>query len=277
MFLRGFFIVMMFLPLAGAYASDTTEDRDKVIDEFMEASGLNHQIEQLPAMINAGMQQGRNGMDEDTFAQVSAAMGETHTAQAFTEEIKSSLNKSYDKVRFTALLALVNSPFAQKMTQLEKEASTPEVMQHLQAYAATLDKDPPAPSRIALIERLDKAAGATSTAMNIQLQTAQTMISVLDPLLPAEQRMKPEQKEEMLWQMQLQGRPMMQQFIGLNMLYAYRSLPDKELEQYVTLHETDLGKWSADLMNRIMVAAFATLAEKAAVRVKELKLQNSGS
>lgn len=272
MFLRGFFILMMFLPFSGVYAVDTQENRDKIIDELMEASGLNHQIEQLPAMINAGMQQGRNGMDEDTFAQMSVAMSETHTAQAFTEAIKGSLNKNYDKARFTALLALVNSPFAQKMTQLEKEASTPEMMQNLQAYSATLDKDPPAPSRIALIERMDKATGATSAAWNIQLQTAQMITSVLDPLLPPERRMTPGQKDDMLWQMQLQVRPMIQQFIALNMLYAYRSLPDKDLEQYIALYETELGKWSVDLMNRITVAAFANLAEKTALRVKELKL-----
>ena len=277
MFLRGFFMLMllMLFPLSGAYA---TEERDKVIDDLMEVSGLNHQIEQLPAMINAGVQQGRNnGMDEDTFAQVSTAVGETHTARAFTEEIKNGLKKNYDQERFAALLEMLHSPFAQKITQLEKEASTPEVMQQMQAYAATLEKNPPTAARVALIERLDKATAATSAAMNIQLQTAQTMIAVLDPLLPAEQRMKPGQKEEMLWQMQLQGRPMAQQFIALTMLYAYRSLPDKELEQYIALHETDLGKWSVDLMNRIIVAAFRNIAEKAALRVKELKAQDSGS
>lgn len=277
MLLRGFFILIMLLPLPGAYASDTSENRDKIINELMEASGLNHQIEQLPAMINAGLRQGRNGMDEDTFAQVSTAMGETHTAKAFTEEIKSSLNKNYDEVRFAAWLALVNSPFAQKMTQLEKEAITPEMMRNLQAYAATLDKDPPTPARLALVERMDKATAATSAALNIQLQTAQMIMSVLDPLLPPERRMTPGQKDDMLWQMQLQVRPMIQQFIALNMLYAYRSLPDKDLERYIALYETDTGKWSVDLINRIMVAAFANLAEKAALRAKELKLQNSGS
>ena len=55
MFLRGFFILIMLLSLSGAYAMDATENRDKVIDDLMEISGLNHQIEQLPAMINAGM------------------------------------------------------------------------------------------------------------------------------------------------------------------------------------------------------------------------------
>lgn len=278
MFLRSFFMLMMFLPLSGVYASDTAENRDKVISEFMEISGLNHQIEQLPAMVNAGMQQGRNnGMDEDTFAKVSTAVGETHTAKAFAEELKNGLQKNYDQERFAALLEMQRSPFAQKITQLEKEASTPEMLQNMQAYATTLEKNPPTPARIALIERLDKATAATSAAMNIQLQTAQTIISILDPLLPPEQRMKPGQKDEMLWQMQLQGRPMMQQFIGLNMLHAYRSLPDKELEQYIALYETDLGKWYVDLMNRITVSVFASLAEKTALRVKELKAQNSGS
>lgn len=277
MFLREFFILIMLLPLSGAYASDTAKHRGKVIDEVMEVSGLNHQIEQLPAMINAGMQQGRNEMDEATFTQVSTATSETHTAKAFAEEIKGGLNKNYDEARFAALLALVNSPFAQKITQLEKEASTSEMMQNLQAYSATLDKDPPAPARIALIERMDKATAATSAALNIQLQTAQMIMSVLDPLLPPERRMTPGQKDDMLWQMQLQVRPMIQQFIALNMLYAYRSLSDKDLEQYIALHETELGKWSVDLMNRITVAAFANLAEKTALRVKELKSQDGGS
>lgn len=278
MFLRGFFILMMFLPLSGAYAADTPKNHDKVIDDLMEISGLNHQIEQLPAMINAGVQQGRNnGMDEDTFAKVSTAVGETHTAQAFAEKFKNGLQKNYDQERFAALLEMQRSPFAQKITQLEKEASTPEAMQQMQAYATTLEKNPPSPTRLALVERLDKATAATSAALNIQLQTTQTMIAVLDPLLPPEQRMKPGQKDEMLWQMQLQGRPMMQQFIGLHMLYAYRSLPDKELEQYIALHETDLGKWFVDLINKITVTAFRNIAEKAALRVKELKLQDSDS
>ena len=202
MFLRSFFILMMFFPLSSAYAIDATQDRDKVIDELMEGSGLNHQIEQLPAIINAGVQQGRNGVDEDTFAKVSAAVNEFHTAKAFAEEIRNNLKKNYDKERFAALLELVRSPFAQKMTQLEKEANSPEMMSQIQAYVATLDKQPPAPARIALIERLDNATGATSTAMNIQLQTTQTMISVLDPLLPPEKRMKPAQKDDLLWQMQ---------------------------------------------------------------------------
>lgn len=278
MFLRGFFILMMFLPPSGAYAADAAEDRDKLIDDLMEISGLNYQIEQLPAIINAGVQQGRNNdMDEDTFAKVSTAVGETHTTKAFIEEFRNGLQKNYDQERFEALLEVQRSPFAQKMMQLIKEASTPEAMQQMQVYAVTLEKNPPTPERIALIERLDKAAAMTSAAMNIQLQTVQMMIAVLDPLLPPEQRMKPGQKDEMLWQMQLQGRPMIQQFIGLSMLYAYRSLPDKELEQYIALHETDLGKWSVDLVNRITVTVFRNITEKAALRVKELRAQDSGS
>ncbi len=270
MFLRLFFITLMFFPLSHAYAEDTAESRNAVIDEILEVSGGNHHFEQLPAMINAGMEQNRQVMDAAVFAKLSSAVNEFHTAQAFREQVKGSFNKHYDKARFAAFLEMIRSPLALKMTQMEKEAATPESLQEMQGYAATLQKNPPAPARRALIEKLDKVTSATQTGMNIQLQIAQTMASVIDPLLPPEQRLKQGQMDDMLWQMQLQVRPMMEQFIHLTMLYAYRSLPDEDLQQYIAFYEADTGKWFIDVMNKATVSAFANLAQKTAERLKEV-------
>ena len=270
MFLRLFFISLMFFPLSHVYAEDTVENRNAVIDELLEVSGGNHMFEQLPAIINAGMEQNRQAMDADAFAKLSSAVNEFHTAQAFREQVKESFNKHYDKARFAAFLEMARSPLALKMTQLEKEALTPESLQKMQGYAATLQKEPPSPARMALIEKMDKVTSATQTGMNTQLQVVQTMASVIDPLLPPERRLKQGQMDDMLWQMQLQVRPMMEQFTHLSMLYVYRSLPDKELEQYIALYETNTGKGLVDVMNKAIVSAFATISQKTAERLKEV-------
>lgn len=269
MLAKPFFILLMTLASSLVQATDTPADRNAVIGELMEVSGLNHQIEQIPPMLDAGMRQGRNGIDADSFTKVSDALSEFNTSKVFREEIKNSLDKNYDAERFAAFLAMARSPLAQKMIRLENEASTPEALANVREYAATLQKNPPASRRMELIERLDKATGATTVNLNIQLWTFQAMASIMDPVLPPERRMKPEQLEDIMWQIQLQSRPMIQQFAQINMLYAYRSVSDHELTEYLKLYETEIGKWYVDLAGKAIVSAFSNIAEKTAQRLKK--------
>lgn len=54
------------------------------------------------------------------------------------------------------------------------------------------------------------------------------------------------------------------------MLYAYRSVSDQELTEYVKLHETELGKWYVDLASKAIVSAFSNITEKTAQCLKEV-------
>lgn len=210
MLAKPFYILFMTLASLLVHATDAPENRGEMIDEQMEISGLSHQIKQIPAILHAGMQQNRNGTDTDPFTKVSGALSEFNTVNAFREEIKDSLDKNYDTERFAAFLAVARSPLAKKMTQLENEASTPEMVERVREYAATLQKNPSTSQRMELIERLDKATVATTVGINIQLRTFQAMASIMSPALPPEQRMKPEQLENIMWKIQLQSRPMVQ-------------------------------------------------------------------
>lgn len=253
-----------------ALQSNQRDDADAVIEQVMKLSGSNEQLEQLPTIMEAGFEQQRPaGVSDAEHERLKSIVRDTFSTSRMQLATANALRKEYDAKRFDALLKLLNTPIARKMSDLELAAATPQIQQELMQYAASLNAAPPAPQRLELIVKLMGAMSSVEAMVNIQAQSVEAMARAMDPILPPEQRLKPGQLEQMIKEMRTQATPGAQQFLTLHNLYTYRSASDAELQEYLALCQSDTGRWFTPLMIRAMTAAFGDASAMLAQRMAE--------
>ncbi len=134
-----------------ALQSSQGDDAGAVIEQVMKLSGTNEQIEQVPKMIEASIEQLRPAdMGDVEHERLKSMVRDAFSASRMQLAVANALRKEYDAKRFDALLKSLNTPLERKMSSLELAAATPQIQQELMQYAASLNAAPPAPQRLEL-------------------------------------------------------------------------------------------------------------------------------
>jgi len=161
------------------------------------------------------------------------------------------------------------------MTMVESAAATPEQQQALQAYAATLEQQPPAPERVELMKQLIISSGGLDTVVDVQMAFVEAMGRAMNPLLPAARRLSEEQIIQKLDETRPEVEDGMKSYVMVSALYVYRSVNEQDLSDYLALYESDTGRWLTDLFRRVTGKAFKLIAADVAQRVAVEVAQNS--
>ena len=98
---------------------------------------------------------------------LSKIMKESYKAETIYRVVSNDLLSNFDQNRISNILNWYHSPLAQKITQLEVRAFSPEALQEMRQFATNLESNPPQEARINLIQNLDSVVGATD--LNIEL------------------------------------------------------------------------------------------------------------
>lgn len=222
--------------------------RSVVITQIMAASGMDELIAQLPAMVAAGFdQQPPPPVEREAFDKFRATFLQAFDPARTRPVLVRFFEKRYDAQRYTEVAALLDSPLSKKMTALELQASTPEAMQEMMQFANSMLTQP-LPQRLALADRLDKAQQATEGMVEVQMMMASAVMKNMNRIVPEDKKIPSEQLTQMLEQMRAQSLPPARQFTQLHMIYAYRSVPDDELDEYARLVESKPGLYLTGLL-----------------------------
>ena len=169
---------------------------------------------------------------------------------------------------------MLDTPLAKKMTALELQAQTPEAQQEMMQFANSMLSQP-SPQRLALVERIDQVQRATESMVELQVMMASAVMKSMNQIVPVEQKLTDEQMTQMLEQMREQSLSPARQFMQLSMVYTYRSLPDNELEEYVQLQESTVGRYTNDLLRESVINLFDGISVELANHIGQMFKANN--
>ena len=255
------------VPLEGARAVARPDKRSgaetQALDHLLERSGLRVQLESLSAGVRVQFLRGRSRLSGQDRLTIDQIVSERFAAEALYARISREFAPHLDAAKMAKALAWYDSPLGKRITGLELAAL---VFDGGPRAAADLENDRPSPRRLALIERLDAGGGASETTVDVTMAIVRSLTRAFQPALPAVRRLNPGQLEEELVRARNRTREQIRAACLVSMLLAYRTLSDRELEQYVQFVESEAGLWYMSVMNSTLsiavdVAADAVAAE----------------
>lgn len=214
-----------------------------LIEEVLELSGAKKQILQIPAVCQSQLSERQGRMKPADYARLSQIIAESYRPDTLYKAVSDTFKSRFDEKRLLAVRQAWHSPLFKRIAALEAQASTPEGARRMQEFAAQLRRVPPHADRLALIRRVDAATRSTDLNIEIVLATIRGIALGVDPMMPASQRLKPGQLDQLLSDMRAQIRAPLKNQVLITLLYAYQSLTDEELRAYLAYLESDAGRW----------------------------------
>ncbi|MGD9032845.1 MAG: DUF2059 domain-containing protein [Desulfobacteraceae bacterium] len=236
-------------------------DKEALILELWELSGLQKQVAQLDDLSVAGLteqyQAGR--MPPQVYEYLVPILKDAYQADRIKRHLLARFKKSLDPACIEAVLSWLQSPLGRKITKLEQAASTPEGVRQMTMYAAMIQTDPPPQARLRLVERLDEALKVTDLMLDMATITVNETMNGVVAAMPQHLDMDPLAMSQLLKTHREEMRRQFQKAVTTTFLYAYQPLSDRELEQYIAFAESEHGmryhKVLVEEMKRIQMDA----------------------
>lgn len=218
-------------------ASVNAGDLEAAVRELMVKSGIDKQSDSFSELVRAGMQQARQqhgGAADADHDALEAAAAKAFSPTIIKTAVARAFTAGMTATDINAALAWLNSPVGTRITKMEEAASTAEAYAAMQAWAQGLKEGDLAPARVELVRRLDRAVKATEFSVSMMMNSQLAIVAALTATQPAaEQARTFEAARARIEQHRPQLLTNVQRTTLLSMLYAYRELPDADLERYI--------------------------------------------
>lgn len=242
-------------------------DPKALIEEVLDLSGTKKQIYQFPAVVQGQLSERRDEMRPVDYERASQVVAESYRPEALYQAVVETFKHRYDEQRLLAVAQTLRTPLFKRITQLETQSLTPDAGERIRAFGARLRHEPAPPARLALLRRLDEAAGVTEGNLDIMVATVRAIATAVEPMLPPARRAKPGQLKQMLIELKAQARPYVKNDMLVTMLYAYQPLTDGELREYLAFYESDTGRWYTRVGREGALTALTAAADEFGRRI----------
>ena len=234
------------------------DKHDRQLDEIFTLSGIDETLQQIPLLINATFDNLANqeGNDPKVLAEMKTIMATVMSPEKLRGNTMEHLQASLSRKEIRHIHEQLKSPFAQRMSALEKEASQPDSAANIMAFAQTLEKAPPTNQRINLITELVRASNAVDSSLTLRTEFFRGFMEATAQLAPPDKRIASDEIDQKISSMRQQLLEPVAQEIILTYFYLYRSLSDKEIENYIAMYQQpEMAHFNKE-MNIAMATAF---------------------
>ena len=238
-------------------------ERDALIDEALDISGITRQIKGLPAQVKAGVDLSQSPLPPKERAAVVKVIGDAFRPAAILATLRSAFQKNYDPLQMGLVLAQLRTPLSRKMTALEGKADAADIVQNLRAFVAELKAAPPPPERVARLARLEVATGATDFVLDLKVASLTAVFKVASALMPPDKRPTAAAAEAMAKKLMGQQREAARREMLVLFLYVYLGATDEELDEYIGMLSAEPGRWFQAIYRRGMIEALSAATEAA--------------
>ena len=244
-----------------------TGDRDALIEEALELTGITKQLAGLAAQVTQNTNLGKSPLDAKERAALLQALAAAFGAEPILATVRGVLRKDYDPQLMGVFVAQLRTPTLRRLTAMEVEADTPELAQKLPAFAAGLKANPPPAARMSRLARLDAATGTAAYMLELRGAVVRAGVRAIEPMLPPARRPKPGAVDAAIAGMIAQQRDLMRQEVLVLFLYVYRGATDAELDEYIAFEESEAARWFQGLYRRALIEGLAAASENAVRRI----------
>jgi hypothetical protein len=274
MFRNSAFVLLLCITASITACGGTTEeDPGVLVDQVLELSGLNLQMDQYPDLIQQSMMQYQGQMDPERFLSLSQLIAEGHDPELLKASLRQYFIDNYDQESLQAIKSQMELPLGVKMAGLEAQAMTPEALAGIQEYVQELQTNKPPESRMTLIENLDVATKGTDNSVNMIMGLMRSTTEVFGTELFPEQLARETFLDSAITALRPQVEPSVMFSGRLFLLYTYRSTTDEELGEYLESWGTEAGQWYTGVASGAVLAAVTDANERVSAKLTEVVKQ----
>lgn len=249
--------------------------KSSLTDKVLDMSGVKKQLAQIEAHAVNGYAQHKDRLPPGLYEKGETIISKAYSPDKLYQSARQYFFDNFNRERLSATKDFYESSLAQKITDLEVRASSPEALNELREFGNNLSSNPPSAARMDLLKKLDEVSGATALQLDTTIMTFQDMAKAIDPILPVEKRLKEGELLRLAQTMREQLTPVLDSAVSVYFLYAYKTLSDEELKQYIDFLLSDDGRWFVRITNEAfkfaMVSAGKETAQGFAGVLKELR------
>jgi len=271
-------IVLLFLAPVIAYPQN--QER-ALIQELYAKSGLEKQIAQIPALMQASFDQATaedpnwKSIPEDLRLAMRALAEEAFIPDKLKATVLTELKEKLTDQDIKKVLEWLESPTGKRCTKVEEAAMAAESLVEIEQFTAQMQKAPPPADRLRTIRKLDSATKSTEASVEVMLITSLAIQIALNSTFPVEQQRPLGDIMEGIENNRSQIETMARSQTAILMLYTYRELTDAEIGQYIDFALSPAGsKCQLVMMSGIKKAFFEAslkLGELIGNKMKESK------
>jgi hypothetical protein len=259
-------------------AAQTTKPSDSELGsqvaELLQLYGVNDTVEQIPALLQAQLENGQSDYPPEVYTILRDAFAEAYRAQTLNQNIARYVEAHTDPNHLSAARIFLRTPLARKLIAMETQAAAGDTQEAMGAFAEQFDASTPeGHQRLQLIQALDQATGTTEVALKMTLETAGAVVRGVQPLLPEDKRLTEKEITDQLQSLEAQMQMTLRYGTWLSLLYTYREASDDELREYLSFAESAEGRWLNRTVGDALIAALRTAGEEVGRRIGHAALQ----
>ncbi len=229
------------LILSTAYAAKVPvkksrqEQKNQAIDELMRLSGFDLMFEYYGSQF---LQQSiaPKSLPAEQIIMLRNILDRVSEPEDFSRTVSQYMVKNYRSGYVKPLMNWYRSPLGQKVVAGEKQVNDSAYNIDKEQFVERLKFYPPREERLALIEGLEKSMGLTDQSLDVFM----TLVKVLIPL---NKHLEDRSTRSVVNEIRQELYDSFQEQVLRNLLFAYRDVTDKELEQYRRFVSTGAGRW----------------------------------
>ena len=260
-------LVVCAQPITGSAAQHG--NRDAELQQVLEQSGIDRLIERMPDIATGVLKQSSGALEPEMNSALSAVFSQTFQPATLRRETLQVLRAHYDAPRVRAYLAQQQTPLARRITQLERAVTSTEQQQAMREYSERLKTRPATPQRQKLVERLDKATRGSALGVDVQTAFFRAVFTAVDPALAPDMKLTNGEMDKMVREVQQSLTHDIGARTRLFYHYAYRDLPDTDLEAHVKQCESAEHRWMAQLLGNAVISSINQAAGRAATLMQQ--------
>ena len=228
--------------------SDVTAADQESASELYVRSGLEKQMQGVGPALVAGYQNNyRNSKehtsrDEKIYQNIGQVIENSFDTQVMRETVVNGVMENISESDMKLILAWLDSPVGNKITELEERAGSKEGMEETQEFIRNVKKTSTTKERIRLIKELNSSMNITATTVDITLSTQFALSMTTKQARGKLSRDAIRKLYEDFKKNMLQIEPMVEHQVNGSLLYTYQTLTDEELGQFVDFAKTTSGK-----------------------------------
>jgi hypothetical protein len=259
-------------PVAHAAAAP---DAGVKADRLMEVSGMAHSIRQIQPTMTGSFDRPQQDIPDNVRLALREAAWLAFQPNPIIEQVRARLGAMLTGPHLDKTLAWLESPVGRRITDMENAAGEPAAASQVESYGRELEKRPPTKRRTDLITQLMAATGSTEFSATM-LETAFLATALgINAAQPVQQRSPIEMVRQRIASVLPKLQKDNERDLAVSMHYAYRTLPDRELESYLKFLKSASGaaytkdtlkavrEAMNDAMSRYMQAIPRALADQA--------------
>lgn len=258
--------------LAGAGAEAGARAQEEgVAAKLAELSGLRRQVDLANARVELMLSRLAGTLGGKEHELLGRAVREAFDRDAMHRDALAHIEKNMDAARAGAAARRFGTPLVARMVSLELEATTPEHRGKFEEYMEGLNSEAPSfKKRLELVERLDAATDASGHIVRMMSEFVVASLEAAAYVDPPGKRPSAGEKEQLIAMMRRKAADDYKDAGIALFLYAFRAVPNAELEEYVRTCETEEGRWFASVTRGALTGAMAGAGARLGKKLSEI-------